>query len=244
MRQQISQNSRQMPKTKFHMAHRGYSDNIYGYLVGISHWDGIKGQPRYLYKNQMNYSAIAKQLGISRQTVSTKVRHMLKGEQPKANESEQQFIPLIEYDEQAEIYKLIPFERDLAFLVNRDTLLVMVSLLRDHAISAYIYLYNRYYANNCQKFQFTYPQLKQQIGVGSKSRGNNSTITAILFGLSKLGLLKYQICTTDHNRAYITWMTNQIADAPNFDDLTDESLKEIANIKNRYNNFFPQQQVI
>jgi hypothetical protein len=32
-----------MPKTKFHMAHRGYSDNIYGYLVGKSHWDGIVG---------------------------------------------------------------------------------------------------------------------------------------------------------------------------------------------------------
>lgn len=238
--QKILPNSRQMPKTKFHMAHRGYSDNIYGYLVGKSHWDGIVGQPRYLYKNQMNYTAIAKQLGISRQTVSTRIRHMLKGEQPKKNESQDQFIPLIEYDEQAQIYKLIPFENDLAFLVNNDTLLVMVSLLRDHAISAYIYLYNVYYANNCQKFQFTYPRLKQQIGVGSKSRGNNSTITAILFGLSKLGLLKYQICTTDQNRAYITWMTNEIKDAPKFDQLTDEKQKEIQNIKARYNNFFPQ----
>ena len=241
--QKIQPNSRQMPKTKFHMAHRGYSDNIYGYLVGKSHWDGVKGQPRYLYKNQMNYSAIAKQLGISRQTVSTRIRHMIKGEKPKKNETQDNFIPLIEYDEESQIYKLIPFENDLAFLVNNDTLLVMVSLLRDHAISAYIYLYNVYFANNCQRFQFTYPHLKQQIGVGSKSRGNNSTITAILFGLSKLGLLEYQICKTDQNRAYINWMTNQIKDAPKFDELTDEKKDEILNIKNRYNNFFPYQQV-
>lgn len=241
--QSILSNSRQMPKTKFHMSHKGYSDNIYGYLVGKSHWDGVKGQPRYLYKNEMNYSAIAKELGISRQTVSTKIRHMLKGQHPKGKETEENFLPLIEYDEDTQVYKLIPFENDLAFLVNRDTLLVMVSLLRDHAISAYIYLYNRYVANQSKKYQFTYTQLKQAIGVGSKSRGNNSTITAILFGLSKLGLLKYQIETTDHNRAYILWMTNQITDVPNFDDITDQTVQEIMNIKSRYNNFFPQQQV-
>ena len=243
MQQKILPNSRQIPKTKFHMAHKGYSDNIYSYLVSISHWDGIEGQPRYLYKNQMNYSAIAKQLGISRQTVSNKIRHMLKNENPKKGQTEEQFLPLIEYDEDSQVYKIIPFEKDLALLVNKDTLLVMVSLLRDHAISAYVYLYNRYFANGNNKFQFTYPQLKQTIGVGSKSRGNNSTITAILFGLSKLGLLKYQIEKTDKNRAYILWMTNQIKDAPNFDDITDESVKEIFNIKNRYNKFFPQQKV-
>ena len=101
------------------------------------------------------------------------------------------FLPLIEYDDNMQVYKIIPFENDLALLVNRDTLLVMVSLLRDHAISAYVYLYNRYYANNYNKFQFTYTQLKEMIGIGSKSRGNNSTVVAILFGLSKLGLLKY-----------------------------------------------------
>lgn len=241
--QQILSNSRQIPKTKVHMAHKGYSDNIYSYLVGISHWDGVKGQPRYLYKNQMNYSAIAKQLGISRQTVSNKIRHMIKGESPKKNQTEDYFLPLIEYDKENQIYKIIPFEKDLALLVNKDTLLVMVSLLRDHAISAYVYLYNRYIANGCQKYQFLYPQLKQQIGVGSKSRGNNSTITAILFGLSKLGLLKYQIETTDQSRAYILWMTNQIKDVPNFDEITDEKAEEIFNMKNRYNKFFPQQKV-
>ena len=43
MREKILSNSRQIPKTKYHMAHKGYSDNIYSYLVGISHWDGIEG---------------------------------------------------------------------------------------------------------------------------------------------------------------------------------------------------------
>ena len=244
MKQQILQNSRQMPKTREYMSHKGYSDNIYGYLVGISHWDGIKDQPRYLYKNQMNYSAIAKELGLSRQTVSKKIRKMIKGEEPKKGQTQEEFLPLIEYDEKEQIYKIIPFESNLAFLVNNDTLLVMVSLLRDHVISAYIYLYNRYYANHCQKYQFTYPQLKEWIGVGSKSRGNNSTITAILFGLSKLGLLKYQIESTDHNRAYVLWMTNQIKDAPNFNDITDETPEEREIIKKRYERFFNQKKAV
>lgn len=216
------------------MAHKGYSDNIYSYLQSISHWDGITGQPRYIYKNQMNYSAIAKDLGLSRQTVSNKIRHMIKGEQPKKNQTEDNFIPLIQYDQNSQIYKLMPFESNLALLVGRDTLIVMISLLREHAISAYVYLYNVYYANNYKKFQFTYSHLKAMIGVGSKSRGNNATITSILFGLQKLGLLKYEIEKTDQQRAYILWMTNEIKDAPNFDDLTDQTEREREKIKERY----------
>lgn len=232
--QKIQPNSRQIPKVKEYMAHKGYSDNIYSYLQHISHWDGNPGEPRYIYKNEMNYSAIAKDLNISRQTVSNKIRHMIKGEKPKKNETEDSFIPLIEYDEESQCYKLIPFQSNLALLVSQNTLTVMISLLRQHVISAYVYLYNRYIANGCKKYQFTYPQLKQMIGVGSKSRGNNTTITSILFGLQKLGLLKYTIQPTDLQRAYITWMTNQIEDVPNFDEITDQNEAERDKMKERY----------
>ena len=155
---------------------------------------------------------------------------MIKGEQPKKNQTEDNFIPLIQYDQDSQIYKLMPFESNLALLVGRDTLIVMISLLREHAISAYVYLYNVYYANNSSY----YSHLKTMIGVGSKSRGNNATITSILFGLQKLGLLKYEIEKTDQQRAYILWMTNEIKDAPNFDDLIDQTEEEREKIKERY----------
>ena len=38
-------------------------------------------------------------------------------------------------------------------------------------------------------------------------------------------------------------MTNEIKDVPNFDEITDESIEGIFNIKHRYNNFFPSQKV-
>ena len=220
--QKILENSRQIPKTKQYMSHPGYSDNIYGYLTSISHWDGIKGEPRYLYKHEMNYTNIAKQLGISRQTVSRKIHFMLDNEEPKKGESKQDFIPLIHYDPQQKLYILCPFETNLAMLVNQQTLFVMVSLFKDHVISAYVYLYNRYLANREKPFQFTYSQIKQSIGIGDKSRGNNDTVAVILYGLEKIGLLKWhQERTAVSVIGYIDYMTNEIKDIPVFENKAD-----------------------
>lgn len=216
--QKIVENSRQVPKTKQYMAHPGYNDVIYSYLQSISHWDGIKGEPRYIYKHQLNYSNMAKELGISRQTISKKVHFMLDGEQPKGKQKPEDFLPLIKYDPEQKIYILVPFERDLAMLVGQETLFIMVSLFKQHVISAYVYLYNRYFANNSKPFQFTYSQIKQNIGIGNKSRGNDNTVVAILYGLERVGLLKWhQETTASSRRGYIDYMTNEVKNKPEFE---------------------------
>ena len=55
----------------------------------------------------------------------------------------------------------------------------------------YVYLFNRYYANQSREFMFTLEQVKAGIGVGPKSHNNNEGIVSILYVLQKLGLLKY-----------------------------------------------------
>ena len=76
---QIVSNSRQIPKTKEYIANSSYCDNLYGYLQAMSHWDGVLTHPRFVYKKEINYSKIAKDLNRSRQTISTKFKLMLEG---------------------------------------------------------------------------------------------------------------------------------------------------------------------
>ena len=99
---------------------------------------------------------------------------------------------LIRLSEDGEKYELIYLEANLAMLVPQTTLQVLVSTLNENSISLYVYLLNRYIANAERGFQFSYPELKNAIGIGNKSHGNNGTITSILFILKKIGLLDYR----------------------------------------------------
>ena len=105
-------------------------------------------------------------------------------------------------------------------LIPQSTLEVLVSALNDNAISVYVYLFNRYYANGCREFQFSYAELKNAIGIAVKSNGNNYIISCILFVLNKIGLLEYkaQNVVNEEGRTvcqnYVTWMTNEIDDFP------------------------------
>lgn len=51
-----------------------------------------------------------------------------------------------------ETYELITLEKDIASLVPHNTLKLIADTLSDNSISTYIYLFNRYYANECKPF--------------------------------------------------------------------------------------------
>lgn len=213
----IIENSRQIPKTKEYMISSHYYDTLYGYLQMMSHWDGIKGHSRYVYKKSINYSRMAEDLNLSRQTVSKRFNSMLEGTKQQENSD---IPPLIRLSEDGLRYELIALESNLAMLVPQTTLEVLVSALNDNAISVYVYLFNRYFANGFNKFKFSYPELKNAIGIAANSNGNNYIISSILFVLSKIGLLSYnkENKIDEEGRSIcqhtITWMTNEIEDLP------------------------------
>ena len=217
----ILDNSRQIPKDKNYIANSNYCDYLYGYLQAMSSWDGIVGHPRYVFKKSINYSRIANDLGKSRQTISKKFKQMIDGD------IENNMKPLIRLSQDGDKYELIYLEGNLAMLVPQTTLQVLVSTLNENSISLYVYLLNRYLANASREYQFSYPELKNAIGIGNKSHGNNSTISSILFILKKIGLLDYRerkmitengLVKSEH---YITWMTNEIEGLPS--DIEDQS---------------------
>ena len=215
--QKILDNSRQIPKTVEYMASLNYYDTLYGYLQAMSHWDGIIGHPRYVDKKEVNYSKIAVDLNLSRQTISKRFNSMLEGSKLQATST---IPPLLRLSEDGKRYELISLETKLAMLVPQTTLEVLVSALSENTISIYVYLFNRYYANAGHEFQFSYVELKRAIGVQTNSNGNNYIISSILFILKKIGLLDYESRVVINkegrvaNQHKIKWMTNKIDDLP------------------------------
>ena len=198
----ILDNSRQIPKTKVYTASEEYCDYLYGYLQRMSSWDGVIGHPRYIFKNCINFSRIAKDLGKTRQTIGKKFKRMLEGSPPLIRQV-------------GDKYQLVYLEGNLAMLVPDDTLGVLVSTLKENTISIYVYLLNRYIANGERGFKFSYGQLKSVVGMGVKSHGNNYIIASILFVLEKIGLLRLSekkifdegCVSTEHE---VVWMTNKL----------------------------------
>lgn len=207
--QRTKDNSRQIPKTKDYMAHKQYNDYLYGYLQSISKWDGRVGHNRYVYKSSINFTAMAKMLGKSRQTVSRKFKFLLEGDENTA--------PLIKYDQQKKVYELLAIKQNLAMLVPQDTLQLLLDTVQQDVISTYVYLYNRYYANYQQEFYFSFIELRTVLGKGIETRQNDK-YNNILRLLQKIGLLEYEKITVKNQTGQIKTkivvkkMTNYIDD--------------------------------
>ena len=116
-------------------------------------------------------------------------------------------------------YLLTELNANIAALVPYKTLKLITDTLNEHSINTYVYLLNRYYANQCKSFQFTLAQVKEYIGICASTRSNDDTITNILFVLQKLGLIKYKLTTAEQKDNFnniktiyeLEWLTNEIA---------------------------------
>ena len=176
----IKSNSRQIPKVKEICANKKYFDILYSYLQSISKYNQ-KENIRYFAKKDINFSKLGEQFNMSRQTMSNKFKNL-------------QELGLI-CDLDAENYKLITLEKDIAALIPYDTVKLLTDTLSQNTISTYIYLFNRYFAEGYKPFQFTLDQVKAFIGISTKTRSNNDIITNILYVLEKIGLIRYSLTT-------------------------------------------------
>ena len=200
----IMPNSRQIPKTKEICANKKYFDILYAYLQCVSEKD--EEGKRYFTKKDINFSKLADQFGLSRQTISTKFKNLKE-------------LGLVEEIDK-NTYKLVKLENDLATLVQYDLVKLINDTLNDNTISVYVYLFNLYYANGCKVFQFSLDAVKGFIGLSTSARNNNDIVTNILFVLQKIGLIKYSLTTAKSNDNFdnvktiyqLEWLTNDIKD--------------------------------
>lgn len=108
-------------------------------------------------------------------------------------------------------YYLTLLEGSEAHLIEYNTLSKLMNVLQKNSLSIYIYLYNRYYANNSKPFIATMKQIKEYIGVATTTTSNNVFIDDTLDILKRLNLLDYEL-TLQEGKSYLTfkWVKNQL----------------------------------
>lgn len=196
--------SRQVPKNKEICTNKKYYDILYAYLQCISEYDD-KTNERSFSKKAVNFTNLAKMFSMSRQTISKKFNNLI------------ELGLVVTKDENT--FLLTELNANIAALVPYKTLKLITDTLNEHSINTYVYLLNRYYANQCQAFQFTLAQVKDYIGICTSTRSNDDTITNILFVLQKLGLIRYRLTTAEQKDNFnniktiyeLEWLTNEIA---------------------------------
>lgn len=178
---EIRKNSRQMPKDKAIVSAKNYSDILYGHLQVISLRDEESGL-RYVPKKDVKFTKLAEEIGYTRQTISTRFKKLEELGLIKKSEDGRIFLPII--------------DKTKAFLIPKPTLQRMVAAFSENAINVYVYLINRFFANNEQPFEFTLMGMKDYLGLGTKSTSNNYMVTEILeFLQNNMGLITYHMST-------------------------------------------------
>ena len=159
---------------------------------------------RYILKKNIKYTRLGEALGLSRQTVSTRFKNLIQ-------------LGLIE--EKIDTYELVKLDNNVAWLIQQELLQLMIDTLSQNTVSTYVYLFNRFYANDNKPFQFTIEQIKNHIGISITTRSNDEIVSNILFILQKLGIIKYSLTTLKQEEDnfnnvktihQLDWITNDI----------------------------------
>ena len=164
---------RQIPKVKEICSDKKYNDLVYGYLQTLSDEGGG------ILDIQISFSQIGKIVGLSRQTVASRFKHLID-------------LGLVYHDDEINEYRLTVLEPNVAALIPEKTIRLLIDTMSENSISVYVYLFMRFYANKNKPFTLTYPQLKEWIGITTSTTSNNSVISNILTVLSKVGLVDYE----------------------------------------------------
>jgi len=183
----VQSNSRQIPSVEQYTANKQFNDLLYGILQEMSYMEkGI----RYIDKRMINFTALAKSIGLTRQTLSSRFKSLVS-------------LGLVEYIETQNRYKLNYLDKTLCSLVPFRTLQLINATLSHHAISIYVYLLNRFLSNNEEPYIVAMSQMKQFIGVATSTTSNNYIINDILIVLERIGLIRYELKNTEQNKTNI-----------------------------------------
>ena len=175
----IQPNSRQVPKKEQVVSNKDYCDLVYSWFQCESK---MVVNERLVSKAKVKYSQIGCELGMDRRTVAKYIKKLID-------------LELISITDAGD-YKLHQLEANAATLVPYLTLRQLINSLHKNSVNIFVYLLNRYLANNEQSFYVTHYSLKKFIGISTSTTSNNVVISDILKTLKLLGLVDYEVCQT------------------------------------------------
>lgn len=194
----VQKNSRQMPSDKNYTSDKRYSDLLYSALQEKSVLiETDKGKIRYVEYREVNYTQLGSKINLTRQTVAAKFKYLLDNN-------------LIEDDETNKRYILKRLDPSISTLIPFDTLVKLNDTVTYNVISAFAYILNRYYAEQQKPYVFFINQLKEFLGLSITTRSNNHIVTNILQILKLLGLIEYNIITTEDETMKTIYQITQV----------------------------------
>lgn len=205
----IKKNSRQMPSTTSIVREKDYCDLLYAWLQCNSERENINTSRRRIEKKKVKWASIERDFtrqlsdgsiekAMSRKTIAKYFSYLIDEK--------------LVIDENDDYYYLAVLDPQDGNLIEYNTLLKMMNVLQKNSINIYIYLFNRYYANNFQPFIATFRQIKDYIGIATTTTSNNAVIDDTIDILKRIGLLDYGLKVLEDNKTCLEflWVKNEL----------------------------------
>lgn len=205
----IKKNSRQMPSTTSIVREKDYCDLLYAWLQCNSERENINTSRRRIEKKKVKWASIERDFtrqlsdgsiekAMSRKTIAKYFSYLIDEK--------------LVIDENDDYYYLAVLDPQDGNLIEYNTLLKMMNVLQKNSINIYIYLFNRYYANNFQPFIATFRQIKDYIGIATTTTSNNAVIDDTIDILKRIGLLDYRLKVLEDNKTCLEflWVKNEL----------------------------------
>lgn len=155
------------------MADKKICDLTYGKITIESKFDKEKNQ-RYISKSEVNLSAWAEVLGITRQTLSTRLKYLIK-------------VGLVQENKE---YYIMPIATEHFFDIEEKTFKQLVASAHKNLIRVYVCLlgWHRHCQKQGTKYQFSIDSLNRELKL-TVNTDNREKTSLIIDTLERLGLI-------------------------------------------------------
>ena len=205
----IQKNSRQMPSSKIITKEKNYCDLLYAWLQCNSELLDIESRMRYIERKNVKWARIERD--FTRQSSDGAIEKVMDRKTIAKYFKHLEEKGLVKLNKEDDNYYLTVLDNYEANLIEYKTLNKLMNVFQKNSISIYIYLFNRYFANDQKPFIVTMRQIKEFIGIATSTTSNNMLIDDTLDILKRLKLLDYEIIYQDGKTMFqFKWVKNKL----------------------------------